>query len=49
MSTETWPPCEPGQRAVKLETQKHRPEEDAGARPQWERARSCLRDVSLID
>lgn len=24
VSTETWPPCEPGQRAVKLETKKHR-------------------------
>lgn len=31
------------------ETQKHRPEEDAGARSQRERARSHLRAASLIE
>lgn len=46
---ETWPPCELGQRAVRLETQEHRPEEDAGHWPQRERARLCLRYISLID
>lgn len=34
---------------MKPETQKHRPEEDAGARSQREKARSRLRAASLIE